>query len=193
MTWLEFIAALIGTLAWPLAAAVIAFVLRNPVADLIRSLVKLKYKDLELEFGQLKAASEALPEPPPELGPQPAPERALYTSLNEQIEDIAPRSPAGAILIAWSAVETALHAAVSRLAISPDPPSSRSPMHNLEQLEKQDLLDKVLADTIHRMRMLRNGVAHQMLNSDPVSVANALEYGQTASKVARTLQRLRRE
>lgn len=192
MTWLQFFSSIAASLSWPLAATVIALILRSSITSRISSLLKLKYKDLELEFDQLKAASAAVPEPPTEsLGESPA-ERVVYTSLEAQVEDIAQKSPAAAVLIAWAVVETALSGAVARLAISPDSPSSRSPRHNLDRLVEEGHVDKIFANAVRQLNSLRNNIAHDAGASSRISVVEALEYGESAAKVARILQGLKR-
>lgn len=47
-----FIAEVIKALAWPGTILVIAFLLRKPLAALLPTLLRLRYRDLELDFGQ---------------------------------------------------------------------------------------------------------------------------------------------
>ncbi len=60
---------IVTILIWPATVIVIVLILRKPLASLVASAKKLKYKDLELEFSkdieQVQAdAKEALPEAP---------------------------------------------------------------------------------------------------------------------------------
>jgi hypothetical protein len=83
MDALQFTSSLVGSLAWPSVVLAIVVALRKPLSDLLPLLQRLKYKDLELDFGkrveELRAeVAEELPqqaEPPV----SPTPERsALY-------------------------------------------------------------------------------------------------------------------
>lgn len=57
---LEFIAKIIGSLAWPATVLVIIFFMRKPIRDLLPFLERLKYKDFELSFRrQLQEALES--------------------------------------------------------------------------------------------------------------------------------------
>lgn len=52
MNWLEFIAIVIGSLAWPIVFVVIFHFLREPVKNVLPLLQRLKYKEFELEFSR---------------------------------------------------------------------------------------------------------------------------------------------
>ena len=52
MTRLEFIAAVIDSLAWPAVVIMTVVLLRRPLAGLLPLLRRVKYKELEVEFAQ---------------------------------------------------------------------------------------------------------------------------------------------
>ncbi len=52
MDWLTFLATIIQAVAWPVTIVAIAYLLRKELRALIPLLTKLKYKDIELEFGR---------------------------------------------------------------------------------------------------------------------------------------------
>jgi len=45
-----FVSELVKALAWPATTVVLVLILRSPLVDLMRSLRKVKYKELEFEF-----------------------------------------------------------------------------------------------------------------------------------------------
>ena len=59
MTLLEFIANLVGTLAWPIAVIVVVLLLRTYVPGLLRSLRKVKLSGFEIELERTKFEVEA--------------------------------------------------------------------------------------------------------------------------------------
>jgi len=65
MDWLTFIAAIVKALAWPLTVLGVFAVLRRPLLGLIPLVARLKFKDLELDFGrrlaEVRAEAESLP------------------------------------------------------------------------------------------------------------------------------------
>ncbi len=54
MTAFQFIASIIGSIAWPIVIIVVVFLLRKPLSQIISSLTlnKLTYKDWQIDFGQ---------------------------------------------------------------------------------------------------------------------------------------------
>lgn len=63
MDWLTFIASVIGDLAWPATSLAVVFMLRGPITKLLPDLRKLKYEDLEVDFGRgLERAGKQLDE-----------------------------------------------------------------------------------------------------------------------------------
>ena len=191
MNLFEFISSIISSLAWPVIVLIIVFILKNPLSKILISLTKFRYKDLEMEFERLKSSTKSLPETI-ESKTIPESERIIYSSLEEQIADIAPRSPEGAILIAWSTIEAAVSSAVMRLAISPEPPSYRSVIHNVECLKKSTDIDKTVFAILNDLRTVRNQVAHVRERRYKISVEQALSYGKTTEKIIKILQNLKR-
>jgi hypothetical protein len=65
MDWLQFIAAIVGSVAWPMATVTILFLLRRELLSLIPNLRVLKFKDLSLEFERkLSKAEDVVPQIP---------------------------------------------------------------------------------------------------------------------------------
>jgi len=186
MTWLEFIAKMTSSIAWPIALIAIVVIFKKPISFVISSVGKIKYKDLELDFASLKELAEGIsPQEPPTL-PR-SPEQRFFTSLEEQIADIVSKSPAGAVLLSWTAVETAISTTVARLAISADEPSSRSLQNNLMCLRRNTDLSPEVFKTIDRLRTLRNQIAHDYNSAQSISENDAVSYGQSAVLVIEAL------
>ena len=183
MDILQFISSVIASLSWPIATIILVLILRKPLKYLISSLGKFKYKDLEFEFRNLQAIGKSIPklDKSKEI---PRNERIFYSSLEMQVADIAPRSPESAILICWTALEVAIHETVARLAISPDSPSYRSAMHNIDCLKQYSKLDMNSLMAITALRDLRNRVAH----GGRADMEQALNYEKITTNVIKVLQ-----
>ncbi len=151
MTFLEFLASIIGSLAWPIAAVVLVVFLKKPVVELIPLLRKLKYKELELEF------SEGLKElkPPAENLQFQGPKGAA-----SDLERLAEVSPRAAIIEAWLQIE----AEASRVAASFWTGSNREVFRNYaklgDYLEQCKVLNSRQAQNFRKLRELRNKAAH---------------------------------
>ena len=186
MDWKQFISSIAESIAWPIAAVFLVLILRNQLARLMEKVRHVKYKDLEVDFEKVKEQAKAIAESEKKLKQiPPAAESPILTSLEEQILDTAERAPAAAILLAWSGIETAMASAVSELAISPDSPSYRSPLHNIEMLEKYGDVPKQYTKLLHHLRKLRNDVAHKFDSLIAISQNQALDYGHAAIEFIR--------
>lgn len=190
MDWKQFIANLASSLAWPAVAAMFLFMFRSELSKVVQRLAHLKYKDLEVDFEKVKQQAEELHQ---EVSREkPALKSPVFTSLEDQILDAVDRAPSAAILLAWSALETAMASAVARLAISPESPSYRSPMHNIEMLGKHGTLSKRHEDLLHVMRLLRNKIAHERDSMLSITQEQALNYANVAIDMIQHLEHLRR-
>jgi len=181
MDWLSFIAAMVAALAWPLTVLGIFAVLRRPLLDLMPLLARLKYKDLELDFGRrlAEASAEAAALPAPRSRPAlPADDDALIA--------LAGTAPRAAILEAWLRVEAAALAAARRRG-TPEPVSSlRAPTRLIEALEELRVIDARQAAVFHELRSLRNSAAHA-LGFEPTPEA-ARDYVRLAARLAQSLE-----
>ena len=190
MDWKQFFASIIASFVWPSVAIVFLFMFKNELAKIVRRLAHLKYKDLELDFDKVKQQAEELHlETIQEI---PAIESPALTSLEDQILDAAERAPSAAILLAWSGIESAIASAVSRLAISPDPPSYRSPVHNIDMLTKNGRLSQKHQNLLHEMRILRNKVAHEQDAMLSISLDQAMNYATTAIELIKHFESYQR-
>lgn len=165
MDLLAFVASLVQSLAWPAAVVLIVLAFRQSLAKLIPGLHRLKYKDVELEFGrQLQEVRQELgPTPtqpalpaPAESGRAALPEPKGTTRYYQSLAEISPRA---AILEAWLDFELAANAAVE--SIQPSTKGRPLSMPRLfSVLAEADLLSSSEVDALTRLRALRNQVVH---------------------------------
>lgn len=181
--YLGFISEIVSHLAWPVTVLIIAIILRKRLGDLLSSITRLKFRDWEMEFKRLTESAEMLPEAEAPRQPMSEPNLTFFTSLEKQVMDVATRAPSAAILLAWTGVETAMASAVSRMSISPDPPSMRSPGHTLDSLRRFAGLPNEVGSMINEMRILQNKVAHDENHRSSISTESAAAYGESAIRV----------
>lgn len=167
MDALQFLATVINSLAWPLTTVALVYVLREPVSRILTTLTRLKYNDLELDFGrELKQIEdkakdiEILPAPSAKSvgGPKDPHE------LLEEAERLAPDFPEPAVAVAWSAIEDGLWKAVERLtntATFRGQPASKT----IEVLLQRKAIDREMIEVLNRMRNLRNEAVHGRWNA----------------------------
>jgi len=157
MDWFQFIAAMVGSLAWPATLLVSFFIIKNYLPAIFPFVERFKYKDLEVEFRKsVQELSEksrtALP--PPELDEHAsAPRNRLYA-----LADISPRS---AILEAWLEVEGAAADKLQTMDPSLAPKvKMAAPLRLGELLNRRQIINGQQLEIFHRLRELRNKAVH---------------------------------
>ena len=197
MDWLTFISSVVGSLAWPVAAITVIFLLKKPLGALLPNLRNLKYKDLELDFGtELKKAEEkakqVLPAAtkPKAITKQPK-ERDSYQILKEA-ERLFEEFPEPAVALAWTAVEVELMDAILRTASSPDYPPHNSALKNAMYLKEAGYLGEDKIDLIKRMVNLRNIAVHGHKGLGPVTVDDAREFIALTEWLVKDLKEIKR-
>lgn len=180
MDWLTFIVELVKALAWPLAVLLVFVVIRRPLLGLFPSLVRLKYKDLEFDFGR------RLEETAAEVATLPAPQHgALPEATDDRLLRLAESSPRAAILEAWIKLESAAMEAARKRRIDIPTNILRTPLELINFLEEEGIIDARQATIFNELRGLRNSAAHA-LSFEP-STAAAIEYVRLAGKLERSL------
>src|ERR1700730_18334683 len=108
MDWLQFLASLIKSLAWPTTLVTLVVLFRAPVRRALLSVTRSKYKDLELDFGrelkQLEKEALAIditPQTPKNI----APTKRDSPKLLQEAKKLGQNSPEPAVAVAWQAVE----------------------------------------------------------------------------------------
>lgn len=176
---LTFIAELIKALAWPVTILVIFLFLRRPLLQLVPFVQRLRYGNLELDFGERvrEIASEVKRELPPVTSQGPA-----RTSLSEYMARLAQLSPRAAILESWLQLEEAALDAARKHGLQLSTQEMRSPLLLGQALEQGGILDEAKQKIFYRLRNLRNAATHAAdFAFEPES---AVEYADSALRLA---------
>ena len=172
MSVLEFIVALIDSLAWPLAVVVLFVLFRGQIVALLSLLRRIKYGDLDVYF------SEQLEEVESQV--QSIPTGNQVPEVDDRIREVVRISPRLAIIESWLAVEAAM-TALSDVG-SPNPARSHGRMSSLERiLEEAGVIDATVAALIASLRIIRNKAVH--ISDFQVSEVTALRFASVASTV----------
>jgi len=190
--WKQFVASIVSSLAWPTIVLVVLLLFRSELRKVIQGLAHFKYKDLELDFEKVRQQAAAVEAEAPR--PSFTPATPTEQSWEDQVLEAVEESPWAAILLAWSGLEAAIASAVARLAISPEPPSSRSPAHNIDMLARHAGLPQHIVSVLSELRMIRNKIAHQSPSQQLMGVSedDAHSYVQVALDLIRYLEELQR-
>lgn len=181
MTTLEFTAKVIDSVAWPASVVALVLILKNPIQSLIPLLSKLKYKDVELEFG--KDVNTLSAKVKKELsGVQNNPETE---DLRKRVMSIMPVSPKAAVVEVWRALETEIIDLCTKSKMELDHELLKKPLKMAELLVKAKLIDETQFGMIEDMRLLRNRVVHY--EKEQITPENALEFLESGVKLISSL------
>lgn len=152
MDWLTFIAALVGHLAWPSAVFLVALVFRAQVQTLFKNLNKLRWRDIEAEFG---AEVDQIREDVREIEGDP----------NFRDEPVAPNlialvdtHPHLAVLESWKQLERA----IIELSVKKLQYDRRKPFaDHLAGLVSGGILPRSMAKAVEDVREVRNHAVHE--------------------------------
>ena len=178
----QFIASLIDSLAWPVAAIVVVWILRRALLALLPRLRFLKYKDWHLEFSELLEAAET------QIGvAQKDTETITARRRNSEEPHVVEFSdamiPSQIVITVWQQVE----AAILKLAISYGGKfDSKSSLPTIFRfLERRRVIDKSLRKLLETLYAARNAAAHSYFGG--VSGEEARRYARTVHQVLRRL------
>ena len=181
MDWLQFIAAVVGSLAWPLTLIVGFFILKSHLSALFPFVERLRYKDFELDFRKsLQDLSEksrsALPTA--ELAVQ-----ADTTSSRNKLYSLAEISPRSAILEAWLQVEAAAAEIIQRRSLAQgNKVIGVAPLRLGDYLRRGEILNSAQMEIFSRLRELRNKAVH--IGDATFQLQEVSEYIDLASSLA---------
>jgi hypothetical protein len=179
MGWLDFVASLVGSLAWPFAAVIIALVFHKQIATLLAKVKTLKWGDAAVDFTDKldKAESEvdalSVPQGEQTLPPPPAPSGRFH--------DLLAISPNAAILDTWAEVESEIAKLGSHHGLTESP---ARPSRLGDELVKTGVLPIGFTKMIHEMRLMRNAAAHGAKTTQE----DALRFYQLSQRVLALLE-----
>jgi hypothetical protein len=178
MDWLQFFSSVISSIAWPAAVGGLAYLMRNPLANLLPLIRTLKYKDLQIDIGErLEAVKEQVgvesdtPADPPKEPPL-------------SFKALAQADPRAAVLSAWIPVETELNEISEKLNLD----IKRSPLLLIDALRKQGVVDSLTFETLDKLRRIRNSAVHATGGS--VSFDDAINMAEMCHWVNAQLKRI---
>ncbi|MCL4554858.1 MAG: hypothetical protein M1617_04180 [Actinobacteria bacterium] len=176
---MEFVASIVGSLAWPATALFVLWVLRKPLAQLIPLLQRLRYRDIELDFSKkLEEAREVTT-----MLESPG-RRALSTEQSTAVQ-LALVSPRAGVHEGWRTLESAILTAAHSLGESFFQDRKPLVVSAITVLEKSGVINRDFGDVLEGLRELRNEASHAPDFAVPVS--EALDFIRTCEQLARIL------
>ncbi|AXK72797.1 hypothetical protein DWG18_11250 [Lysobacter sp. TY2-98] len=182
MDWLQFIAAMTASLAWPFALIVLFLLVRRPLLARVPDLEILEWKDFRFRFG--RRVHELAAQARRELVDADAGTPLTLEGEDHRLQ-LAEISPRAAILEAWIELEVAAMNALRRRGVAVTRQELQQPARLADALINADLLDASQADLLSQLRRLRNAAAHA---SDPkITVDTAREFVGTVAAFERLI------
>lgn len=160
MDWLTFLSSIVSAVAWPATLVILLVQIREQLPQLAKSLRRLKYKDIEVEFGE---AAKAIANEVQAIMPAAQVDNKIAGQEKEEVkarlEAIAELAPRAAILESWLQVEAAAADVIRQRnlgILTPYP----GPMRLRDSLHKGGILNKRQLAIFEQLRTLRNEAVH---------------------------------
>lgn len=144
MEIMNFIAALVEAMAWPLAIFILLLLFRKPITELLARITKISHNGTTIDLGTLKD----LPT-----------ETADSIEIDERAQNAILRDPRAAIIEAWIRLEWAARDILQGLGVPGHP---GSPAQVIRNLQDRQLLQGSLYELLSELRHVRNMAAHQL-------------------------------
>jgi len=170
MSGLEFIAAVIGHLAWPATVIAALLILKRPIADLLPKIRRAKWGDRELEFGEQVEVVRAEVEQLPGVGQEI---EALTAPATEELPAGTP--PRLVVMHHYGLVEEEVLALAVAAGLEV-PVTNSSTRGVFDLLFREGVTDKATYDALMDLRRLRNVAAHK--TDRQITEADSREYAE---------------
>lgn len=154
MDWMQFIAALISSLAWPVAVISLVCLLKQPITDLLQKAKSIKYLGVQVDLGEeLKAVQDEL------ITKASESTTSATQALPPAALQLAASAPRAAIMHSWFEVESALEVLLKKLGLE-FPRTSRDVRFKMQILRDRNVIDELTHTTFLRLASVRNDAAH---------------------------------
>jgi hypothetical protein len=181
VTDLQFIAAIVNSIAWPVAAVGAVALARRELIGLLGRLDSVQFRGTKLTFAALDRVEKVVAVAAKDAGSSDEQSVARYEASEfSVVEALASAAPRQAVIDAWGLLEYELNVASDRLA--PDQPHGWPHVaRNLENWDKWT----VLYPAVLELRHLRDSTVG---SSRPPSSADAARYVSVAQDLATTIR-----
>jgi len=168
MSYLDFIAALVQALAWPIAVLLIVLIFRKKITELLSErMTRFKAGPLEVEWARQISETQAELEEAGAATPLPS------DLMDPSMRDLAERSPSGAIVEAFGQIELALRG-IARSWLPEEDADRLGGLRLARLLEQHGALTEETVRAVEGLTVLRNLSAHGRAND--LTVERAVEY-----------------
>ncbi|MGJ3440660.1 hypothetical protein AAZU54_11710 [Pseudomonas sp. Je.1.5.c] len=155
MDWLQFGAAVISSLAWPIAVVAIVLFLRKQLAGIVPLIRTFKYGEFRIDLGEKlrEVETDLAIESSPSEPPAPAPEMPPAQTK------LAQDAPRGAIVSSWLSVEEAIDRLVSHKNMRFVPAFDNHRV-KMRLLRDRGIIDDLTFTTYQKLSKVRDQAIH---------------------------------
>lgn len=215
MNWLEFVASIVGSLAWPLTAiTIVVIVVRHYGRELRTRITRMRHfkagpGGLELDFGEqvseLSEQAEKLPERATADGESQSVELREFAypaimsgatrsmSFDQRVEGLARIDPPSAVVFAAETVRQELVEAAVRAGLARQNADRSGSLPLIRHLLTTDRVSSHTAQVLERVMALRNRALHTSEESAAITYDVAMNYVRLAMLVMEALRAVGRE
>lgn len=190
MSVLQFIASLVGSLAWPILVLVALLIFRKPLVGLVARATDIELFGATLRLGR-EIQRAAVSTEAAVVSVQSRPEFAVPAKPRSRTADKNPwlttlgESPSLAAIYAWAGLEKSLRKLAS--AFGDSAPSTVSVTDLLAGLEKNSVLEPEFIRAAHDLRLIRNRIAY---GTATISEAEGLSFINSAWQLGQLADQL---
>lgn len=179
MGWMEFVASVIGSLAWPFAVVALVVALRPTIAQLASGGVRrwkagpagVEVEYWDRETSEVRASiRQQLPEG------EMSPPSVSGGGLAEELADVITAAPSAAVVEAFGRIEAELRRLIADAGVTPELDPQRWAARQLTHIAlEHDLITPESANGIEGLTVMRNLAAHGAANTQ-LDHTRALEF-----------------
>lgn len=163
----QFVASLVASLAWPIAAVGMTIFLRRPIIELLHRAKSAEGFGAKITFAarleEVREVVEQARDEQPSLRPHgdndqpPALRSPTGEALRELTDTLATSSATGTMIAAWAELERGLRHIAEQNDLGWD---DRNPMWNIHRFTDIGYMPERLVKAVKSLRKIRNEVAH---------------------------------
>ena len=184
MNTLQFIASLVGSLAWPVAVVVMAVIFKDQIRLLTsRPVRRFRAGPVEMEFDRLLSEVEVSVERPTEA--VAGGRTKIDTPVLEDLEEMANTSPIAAVMAGYAAIEEQLRTLARKAESDPDV-ATMGTARLLRLALDRGVITPETAKAVEGITVMRNLAAHA--RAGDVTAERARDYLVLADAVLYTLR-----
>ena len=146
--WFDFVLGLTSSLGWPIVVALLAFLFRHPLRNLLNSVKSIRIREVEIELDWTK---ETIESQAPDIH-----NRKISPEISKQLNDIADQEPLAAIIDSWDVIRKAVRDSATANGISLTNYLKRSTPRITVVLEAEGILSEDMVRGTRMLQRLRN-------------------------------------